>query len=235
MSPVAFVAGATGYTGREVVRLLRERGVRTVAHVRPDSPTLASHRQHFGALGAEVDTTPWEPAAMRATLERLRPTHVFLLLGTTQRRAKADAARGVRSDYQAVDYGMTMQVIESAYGVTPPPKLIYLSATGVGPRARGAYLQVRYRVESALAAGPLPYVVARPSFITGADRPEDRPTERRAAAVTDALLGLAGALGARRVRERYRSMTGAELARALVRIGLDDAASRRVFEAEDLR
>ena len=36
----AFVAGATGFTGREVVRLLVERGVPAVAHVRPDSPRL---------------------------------------------------------------------------------------------------------------------------------------------------------------------------------------------------
>ena len=33
-----FVVGATGYTGREVVRLLREKRIPTVAHVRPDSP-----------------------------------------------------------------------------------------------------------------------------------------------------------------------------------------------------
>src|SRR5215208_1501420 len=64
----AFVAGATGYTGREVVRQLVERGVRAVAHVRPDSPRLAEWRERFAELGAEVDATPWEEPAMRASL-----------------------------------------------------------------------------------------------------------------------------------------------------------------------
>ena len=45
---IAFVAGATGYTGREVVRLLAERGVRTLAHVRPDSSSSAAGRDLEG-------------------------------------------------------------------------------------------------------------------------------------------------------------------------------------------
>ena len=51
---IAFVAGATGYTGREVVRVLLERGVRTVAHVRPDSPHVDEWRSRFEAQGAAV-------------------------------------------------------------------------------------------------------------------------------------------------------------------------------------
>src|SRR5215217_2597869 len=82
----AFVAGATGYTGREVVRALVARGVRAVAHVRPDSPRLAEWRERFGEVGADVDATPWEEPAIRAALARWRPTHVFALLGTTRER-----------------------------------------------------------------------------------------------------------------------------------------------------
>ena len=59
---IAFVAGATGYTGREVVRLLSGRGVRTVAHVRPDSPRVEEWRRRFETEGAAVDVTPWDDA-----------------------------------------------------------------------------------------------------------------------------------------------------------------------------
>ena len=87
-APRVFVAGATGYTGREVVRRCAELGAETVAHVRPDSARIHEWERRFGALGARVDATPWELQAMCATLVRLRPTHVFALLGTTRARAR---------------------------------------------------------------------------------------------------------------------------------------------------
>jgi len=86
---VAFVAGATGFTGREVVRLLAERGVPTVAHVRPDSPRLEEWKKRFSAVGAEVDATAWDEAAMLETMSRVRPATVFALLGTTRARMHA--------------------------------------------------------------------------------------------------------------------------------------------------
>ena len=64
------VAGATGLTGREVVAQLRQRGVPTVAHVRPDSPRLDEWRARFEALGATVDTTPWAPDPLTRRLRR---------------------------------------------------------------------------------------------------------------------------------------------------------------------
>ena len=60
----AFVLGATGFVGREVVRQLCVRGTKTYAHVRPDSKQVADWRARFGELGAEVDTTAWDAAAI---------------------------------------------------------------------------------------------------------------------------------------------------------------------------
>jgi uncharacterized protein YbjT (DUF2867 family) len=231
----AFVAGATGYTGREVVRALAARDVRTVAHVRPDSPRLAEWRERFAALGAEVDATPWERDALTATMRRLTPTHVFALLGTTRARARRAAAAGRPESYESVDYGLTMMLYESVVAAGLVPRFAYLSAAGVGAGSRNAYIAARWRVEEALRAGRLPYVIARPSFITGADRDEVRPLERVAAAAGDAVLTLAGALGGRRLRERWRSTTGAALAGALVRLALDPRAGRVVAESEELR
>ncbi|HZO17266.1 MAG TPA: NAD-dependent epimerase/dehydratase family protein, partial [Polyangiaceae bacterium] len=115
---IAFVAGASGYTGREVVKTLRERGIRTIAHVRPDSPSRAEHRAYFAELGAESDETPWEEEAIAATIARLRPTHVFALLGITKKRAAAEAREtGREVSYDSVDYGLTVMLLRAAKAV----------------------------------------------------------------------------------------------------------------------
>jgi nucleoside-diphosphate-sugar epimerase len=84
----AFVAGATGYTGRAVVAELIRRDVAVTAHVRPDSARLAEWRTRFESLGADVDTSAWRDADMTAALRAHRPTVVYALLGTTRRRMR---------------------------------------------------------------------------------------------------------------------------------------------------
>lgn len=226
-----FVAGATGYVGRAVVAAA---GRRAVAHVRPDSRALARWRAEFGALGALVDATPWDEDAMAATLARVRPAAVFALLGTTRKRG---ATTG--DTYESVDYGLTALLYRAAAraaaGGGPPPRFVYLSALGADAGSRNAYLAVRGRFEAELRAGPLPWTVVRPSFITGPDRGESRPAERAGAAATDVLAGVVGALGARRFADRYRSITGAALARELIRLADDPGAAGRVLEADALR
>lgn len=230
----AFVAGATGYTGREVVRVLRARGVETTAHVRPDSASLAAWRERFAALGARLDATPWEPAAMAETLRRLRPDLVFALLGTTRARGRVAAAHGAVDTYESVDYGLTRLLLDAAVAAGHAPRFVYLSSVGVGPGSRNPYLAVRARLEADLRASGLPFTIARPSFITGPDRDEDRPMERLGAGAVDAVASALGALGLRSV-ERWRSTTAGTLAGALVRIALDPAAAGRVVESEALR
>jgi uncharacterized protein YbjT (DUF2867 family) len=240
VEPSAFVAGATGYVGREVVRVMaQERSIATVAHVRPDSHRLAEWRDRVAAAGASVDTTEWNEAAMTETLVRLRPTMVFALLGTTRERGREAAARGAVDTYETVDYALTSLLIRAAVaaaretGVTP--RFVYLSSMGVSAGSRAAYLAVRWRAEQELRASGLPFVVARPGLITGPDREEPRPAERRAAAVLNVVLSLAGALGAADLRERYRPTTSTVLAGALVRLALDPGATAAVVESEALR
>lgn len=232
---VAFVAGATGYTGRAVVRALRSRGVDTVAHVRPDAPRLAAWRAQFEALGARVDTTPWERRALTETLTLLRPDVVFALLGTTRARAARAAGQGRDEGYEAVDYGLTMLLYHAAVLCGAHPRFVYLSAAGVREQGGNAYLQVRARVERELRAGTLPWVAARPSFITGPDRDEFRAGERIGAAVSDGVLAVAALFGGKRLRARYRSTTNRALAEALVRLGVEPGRVNRVVESEDLR
>ena len=218
----AFVAGATGYTGRAVVETLLRQRVETIAHVRPGSEGRKESLRHFESLGAKVDTTPWEPEAMAATLAAREATLVFSLLGTTRKRGKEAAKRGRDETYETIDYGLSALLLSAAKESPLHPKFVYLSSMGVSAGTRNQYLAVRYRLEEELKQSGLPFVIARPSFITGPDRPEERPAERVGAAVADALLGIAGALGAKALKARYESQTADELAKALVALALDE-------------
>lgn len=231
----AFVAGATGYVGREVVRVLRARAIETVAHVRPDSPRLAEWRDRFAALGAEVDATSWEPAAVEATLRRRQPTAMFSLLGTTRARAaRAARAPGAVDSYQSVDRDLTLLLYRAALACGATPRFCYLSSIGVREGTTNAYLAARAEVERVLVRGPLPWVIARPSFITGPDREEFRLLERLGARLTDGVLGVVGVLDGGRLRRRYGSTTASRLASALVRLTLDGGTGNQLVESEAL-
>ena len=233
----AFVAGATGFTGREVVRLLVERGVPTVAHVRPDSPRLEEWKERFSGVGAEVDSTAWDEAAMKETLLRIRPASLFALLGTTRARMHAAGRAGedpASQSYEVVDYGLTALLIEAARETGLSPRVVYLSAAGVKETSRSAYYRARSQAEALLRSSGLPYTIARPSIITGPGRDDNRPLEHAGAVVGDRLLAVAGWLGARKLRTRYASTTNVRLANALVRLALDPNAENGIFESEEL-
>ena len=233
----AFVAGATGFTGREVVRLLVERGVPTVAHVRPDSPRLEEWKARFSGFGAEVDATAWDEAAMKETLLRIRPASLFALLGTTRARMHAAGRAGedpASQSYEVVDYGLTALLIEAVREAGLSPRVVYLSAAGVKETSRSAYYKARSQAEALLRSSALPYTIARPSFIAGPGRDDNRPLEQVGAVVGDRLLAAAGWLGARKLRARYAPTTNVRLAGALVRLAFDPNAENGIFESEEL-
>jgi nucleoside-diphosphate-sugar epimerase len=231
----AFVAGASGYTGREVVRALRHRNASVTAHVRHDSPSLATSRLTFERLGAVVDSTPWTPAAMAESLTRIRPTHVFALLGITRARARRRARAGAPPEsYASVDYGLVAMLLEATRRSAATARFIYLSSLGASETAGGEYLRVRGRLEREIRASGLSALIVRPSLITGPDREEARPTERVAAFLVDRGLSLARLVGGRSLQQRYRSRTAAELAEAIARLALEAGPGVRVVDGRDL-
>ncbi|MBI4208363.1 MAG: NAD(P)H-binding protein [Deltaproteobacteria bacterium] len=227
----AFVVGATGYTGREVVRVLCERGVSTIAHIRPDSPRLEEWREYFGKLGAPVNTASWEENAMTTALGRIQPTLIFNLVGTTKARMKQEKD----ASYEDVDYGLIAMLLRATRGAVLTPKLIHLSAAGVGPNSTHAYYQAKWKTEEEIRKSDLPYLVARPSFIIGADRDDSRSFELWGARLIDGAFLVASLVGARKLYNRYRSTTNTRLAQALVRLALDPNAINKVIESEELR
>lgn len=227
----AFVLGATGFVGREVVRQLCVRGARAIAHVRPDSSKLAEWRTRFGELGAQVDTTPWDVAALAARWRELAPAQIYILIGTTRSRAKADHVQG--DIYEAVDLGLTRLAVDAARAAETTPRLVYLSSIGADASARSAYMRARGKAEQVVMTSGLPWVIARPSLITG-DREDGRLGERAASIVGDGVLALVGAFGGKGLRDRFRSTTPDVLASALIRIG-EDPEHDRICEGADLR
>lgn len=229
----AFVAGATGFVGREVVRALREREVETIAHVRPDSARLSEWQERFSALGAIMDTTEWQSQAMTVRLVELEPTIVFALLGTTRKRARRSPDRD--ESYRTVDYGLTRILLDAAAATAGKPRFVYLSSVGVSDRSRSDYLKARADTERAVQNSGLPYLIARPSFITGPGRDDHRPGERMAAKVVDGALALADLAGAHALRNRYRSTTSVILAEALVHWACAAGTEDRILDGEALR
>jgi uncharacterized protein YbjT (DUF2867 family) len=137
--------------------------------------------------------------------------------------------------YERIDYGLTALLIEAATGSESRPRFVYLSAAGAREGTQNPYMQARVRAEADLRSSGLPYTIVRPSFISGPDRDESRPAERVAATVGDGALALAGALGAKKLRDRYRSISAEALGDGLVRLALDDAWAGRIAHAEALR
>lgn len=233
MSHTAIVFGATGYTGRAVVPQLIQAGVSVVAHIRPDSSRRAAMTAEFEAAGAQVSTAEWTPDAIGALVQSTTPTLVFGLLGITRASAKREAKRtgDDAPTYMSVDFGLTAMAINATAAHAPAARFVYLSSIGTSASASGAYLEARWRTEQHLRASGLAHTIVRPSIIAG-DRDETRLGEEVAATVGAGVLGVLGALGARRLKARYSPRTNEELAAGMVRAALYPPSEHHVLESE---
>jgi len=229
----AFIAGSTGYTGRALVSVLCARGFEVTAHIRPGSTERERLGAQFEAEGARVDSTPWELSAMTQTLRTCTPSHVFALLGTTRKRARTEGMNASEG-YEKIDYGLTSLLIEALVRSGVDARFVYLSAAGVRERTSNPYLRARARIEAELRNSSVRWTVARPSFIAG-DREESRRGEAFGARLADGILSLAGTFGAAALQDRYRSITGRELAEGLADAAVDPAAEGHVLHTERLR
>jgi len=236
MSHCFFIAGATGYTGREIARLAATQSIETLAHVRPNSPRRVHWTEQFEHWGATATTVAWEPTALEETFRATPPSHIFATLGTTKARTKREQKSGnIITGYEGVDYGLTKMAYEAATTLDHPPIFIYLSSLGVDAPKRNAYLDARYRIEQQIHQGPLPYIIFRPAFITGPNRDEFRLIERAGAVVSDALFtGLAG-LGVKSPKTKWGSINNTNLAKAMLKAALDPGALNTTISSHQIQ
>lgn len=229
------VIGATGYVGSATVAELARRGMPVIAHVRFDSPQLGKWREHFAAISAEVATTPWRRDAFAELVQERDVTHVFLCVATNLRRRLGRSTSSIPDRARDVDLGLSVLVIEACAASERKPVIVLVSAVGANARSWVPYWRIRGRLEQALRRVGLDFVIVRPAFISGPDRPERRLFEKLGAAAIDAGLYLLAQIGVRRLRARYRSIDATTLARALVERATDPAARGRLVRGEELR
>lgn len=209
----ALVAGATGLVGSHVVRqLLGERAYTHVtALVRralPPHKKLTSRVIDFDRL-AELADFP-------------RVDDVFCCLGTTIRTA------GSRDAFRRVDltYVHQLAVLAARHRAG---RFLLVSALGADPQSRVFYNKVKGEAEVAARREMTNVHIFRPSLLRG-KRAEARPLERIAIVLSLALFPFM--LG--RLRP-YRVIKAETVARAMVRVALDETPGPRVYLSHEIR
>lgn len=207
--PDAFILGASGLVGRELVDVLLEeeaygqigallRRPLDICHPRFDQLMLDS---------ALVDRIPGE----------LSGAILFISFGTTIAKA------GSREAFKAIDLGIPLRIARQARaaGVTT---CVLVSAVGADARSRVFYSRIKGRLEEALAAlGFERLLIFRPSLLLG-DRREERRGEQLAAILARGLARIhPGLLGP------YSGMPAQDLARAMARAALTAAPGRHIY------
>ena len=188
----AWIAGASGLVGGELLRLLLADGAfdrvvsvgrRTVA---VESPKLTQVRVDF---------------ADAASFEALAPADVaFSCLGTTIKKA------GSREAFRAVDHDAVLAFAKAARA-KGAKALVHVSSLGADRSSRTFYASVKGEVEEDLAALGFESVFAlRPSILDG-ERAESRPLER---------VGLAFARALGPVLGKYRPTEASAVARTMI-------------------
>jgi uncharacterized protein YbjT (DUF2867 family) len=148
--PIAFVAGATGYTGRALMELFARE--KTDWRARP-------HARVAGKIEGAVVCDPRDVAALTDGLRGCDA--VVQLIGTVK-------ARFADGDYDDIDYGTTVALGEAAKAAGVP-RLLLLSSVGAGS-PRGRYLAVKRKTEEWVEKSGLEYTIVRPSMIAGEGR-----------------------------------------------------------------
>ncbi|WP_164012082.1 SDR family oxidoreductase [Pyxidicoccus trucidator] len=148
-----FVAGATGATGRTVMRQALARGVPVIAHVRPKSANSELAREWPLKAVVELSDTKTLVESMAGY------TTVLQLIGTMRKRFDAG------DTYVTSDIGTTAQLVEAAKRASVD-HFVLLSSTGAG-RPVGAYLKAKAEAERLVRESGIPWTVLRPPAFEG--------------------------------------------------------------------
>jgi uncharacterized protein YbjT (DUF2867 family) len=168
----AFVAGATGFTGRALALQDASRfGVDVTLQVRDRARAASILGSDPRLLEIALDD------AVALTEALTGQDAVVQLIGTV--RAKFDA----KTSYESVDYGTTVALVDAARRARVP-HVVLLSSIGAGT-GLGAYLSWKKRTEHVVINSGIPYTILRPSYLAG----DDVMTDRAPATALSAFLG----------------------------------------------
>ncbi|MDB5972126.1 MAG: hypothetical protein JWQ90_4576 [Hydrocarboniphaga sp.] len=211
MSRHAVLAGATGLIGCHLLSGLLSEPRYTKITALSRRPLMASDPRlqvlltDFGDLDAHAAS--------------LAADDVYCALGTTLARA------GSREAFAHVDHDLVMALAGAAYRAGSRQFLL-VSAVGSSANSPSFYSRTKGRVEEDLRAlGFESLHIIRPSLLLG-ERTESRPMEAVAQKLAPAL-----GLITRGFLARYRPVTAAEVARAMIACALSDQRGVQVHEA----
>ena len=150
---IALVTGATGFVGREVVRVLRSRDieVRCLVHSPARARLLLGHEVdlHYGNVE--------DPASLKKAFDDV---DVVVHLVAVIRESKSVT-------FQGVNRKGTENVVEAA-GDRGVKHFIHVSAIGVADNPTYPYMYSKWQGEQAVIKSGIPYTILRPSLLFGA-------------------------------------------------------------------
>ncbi|WP_411341312.1 NAD-dependent epimerase/dehydratase family protein [Sphingopyxis sp. J-6] len=210
--PDALIVGATGMVGRSVAEQATAQPLTILAR-RDTGDFPPQHRLQRAA-----------PDRWPGIIAAERPAILISCLGTTIRQAGSEAA------FRAVDHDLVLAVAAAAKEAGTS-HMIAVSSVGAAAKSRNFYLRTKGEVEEALRGlgfGRLD--ILRPGLLTGDRQGPPRLGEgiaMLAAPLTDALMH--GSL------RRYRSIPGATVAAAIVRLAGAGGSGSYVHENDAIR
>jgi uncharacterized protein YbjT (DUF2867 family) len=144
----------------------------------------------------------------------------FSCLGTTLKQAGGEAAQR-KVDY---DYQLAFAKAAAANGVGT---YVLVSASSANPDSRMFYSRLKGELDRDVQGLGFPRVrILRPSLL-GGERTQARTGEK----VGSAVLGAVNALGLFR---KYREISGAVVAKAMINSALDPIAGTRLFTLDEI-
>lgn len=206
------ILGSTGLVGQQALALALA-DTRVTRVVAPTRRPLPAHERLLNPI-VDFEQLPAEAPWWRADA-------VLCALGTTRRQA------GSAEAFRQVDHDYVLAACRLAHEAGTPT-CAYVSSLGADAASGGLYLRVKGETERDLAAlGFASLTCLRPSLLDGGPRPDARPGEAVALALSRAVLPL--------LPRRWRPVRTEHVARALLDAAHAAASGTHVRLSEDLQ
>lgn len=214
-----WIAGASGFCGRGTINILMDEASKysILPHIRPSSRRFKKLHETWSGQGIQSIAAEW--VELEPLLKKHAPQVIISALGTTKKHARSGGG-----DYQEVDEGLNLRLIEWAQAYCPQTHFIYISAMGVEWGRWNAYLKARMNVEAALKQSKLNYTIIRPGLLSGDSRDEKRSLEGVSSVLSKGLTQLYLSLGLRKQAYKVRPLDAPEMG-LFIKTCIDDYSS----------
>ena len=210
----ALVFGATGLTGKFLLRELADRGEYHKLRV--------FVRNRLKESLPKLEIIHFESENLKEIKSLIKGDDLYCCVGTTIKKA------GSQKKFREVDYDLPVKLAEIARenGVAC---MAVISALGAGAESRNFYLRTKGEMEEKILSMNLPrLILARPSMLHG-PREEKRIGEEIGRVATNLLSPLLfGKL------EKFKSIHVQVLARAMVNLANAQGLKKHVFDSDEL-